>query len=219
MDGLEQDRELVKELVRYSGVTTAEVAKKAQIAPSTLQRPAKGTATTRISQRTLEKLKSAYPNFPGWARTKDERLPFTHQPAEDDTLAIPMLELAYGMGGTFLDDVDPGESLERFPRAFIRLFTKAPAELLCFAHGTGDSMEPTISDHDVILIDRSRDTININDQVWVLAVSGIGMVKRVRIESGGHVVLLSDNEHVPDYRVGDDELQVIGRVIAVVGRI
>ena len=36
---------------------------------------------------------------------------------------------------------------------------------------------------------------------------------------GGKITLLSDNENVPDYDPGDDELQVIGRVIAVVRRI
>ncbi|MCP5380685.1 MAG: S24 family peptidase [Novosphingobium sp.] len=130
-----------------------------------------------------------------------------------------MLELAYGMGGTFLDGVDPGESLERFPRAFVRIFTSAPASQLCWSHGIGDSMYPTIGDRDVLLIDRSRDTIRVNDQVWVLSVSGIGMVKRVRVEANGKVVLLSDNEHVPEYPVGEDELTVIGRVIAVVKNI
>ena len=222
MEGLEQDTALVKSLADYAGTNVAAIARKAKIAPSTLQRPANGSATTRLSQRTLEKLQEAYPGFPGWNRASDDRIPFKHQPVEtalpSDSLAIPMLELGYGMGGTFLDGVDPGEVIEHFPRAFVRMFTSAPEKLLCFSHGIGDSMYPTIGDRDVLLIDRSRDTININDQIWVLSVGGIGMVKRVRI-GGGRVTLLSDNENVPDYDTGDDELQVIGRVVAVVRRI
>lgn len=126
-----------------------------------------------------------------------------------------MLELAYGMGGSFLDDNDPGATLEHFPRSFVRMFTSAPANQLAFTHGIGDSMYPTIADRDVILIDRSRDVIRINDQIWVVAASGIGMVKRVRVEGDGQVVLLSDNEHVPPYPVAQDELTVIGRVVGV----
>jgi phage repressor protein C with HTH and peptisase S24 domain len=30
------------------------------------------------------------------------------------------------------------------------------------------------------------------------AISGVGMVKRVRVESGGNIVLLSDNKNVPN---------------------
>jgi hypothetical protein len=222
MDGLEQDTALLRELVEYAGTHAAAVAKKANMAPSTLQRPLNGTATTRLSQRTLEKLQEAYPAFPGWARALDAQPPVRRkevsQPIGRDSLAIPMLELGYGMGGTFLDGIDPGEVIEHFPRAFVRMFTAAPEQLLCFSHGIGDSMYPTIGDRDVLLIDRSRDTISINDQIWVLSVGGIGMVKRVRM-GGGKITLLSDNENVPDYDPGDDELQVIGRVIAVVRRI
>ena len=230
MEGLEHDTALIRGLVAFAGVTTAEVAKKAGIAPSTLQRPAKGTATTRLSQRTIEKLQEAYPGFSGWERAERDAPPRreilyidSSEPVgsdnRDDSMAIPMLELAYGMGGTFLDDVDPGETLERFPRAFVRMFTNSPANQLCFSHGIGDSMSPTIGDRDLLLIDRSRDTIRINDQIWVLSSSGIGMVKRVRIEGDGRIMLLSDNENVPAYQAVDDELTVIGRVIAVVKRI
>ncbi|MAY19207.1 MAG: hypothetical protein CL955_01125 [Erythrobacteraceae bacterium] len=130
-----------------------------------------------------------------------------------------MIELAYGMGGTFLDDIDAGETVERFPRAFVRMYTSSPADQLVFSHGIGDSMEPTIGDRDLLLIDRSRDAIRMNDQIWAVATGGIGMVKRVRVESNGEVVLLSDNQNVPAQRVGDDELTVIGRVIAIVKRI
>lgn len=225
MDGLNRDTELLHRLVAFTGLRPAALAREADVAVTTINRPFNGSATTRLSQRTLEKLQLAFPDFPGWedalSSAHDRRLPFIHQPAEvaDDSLAIPMLELAYGMGGTFLDDVDPGETLQRFPRAFIRMFTNAPASQLCFSHGIGDSMEPTIGDRDILLIDRSMDTIRINDQIWVLASNGIGMVKRVRVETGGQVKLLSDNVHVPDQSAGEDELVVIGRVIAVVRRI
>jgi len=231
MDGLDQDQSLLRDLIAHSGDTAAEVSRRANLAATTVQRPLKGTATTRLSQRTLEKLQSAYPDFPGWNSLREPRTEYRQQPraeafaplsgeeGRDDSLAIPMLELAYGMGGTFLDDIDTGETLERFPRAFVRMFTNAPAELLCFSHGIGDSMEPTIGDRDLLLIDRSRDAIRINDQIWVIASGGIGMVKRVRVESNGQIMLLSDNANVPSQLAGEDELTVIGRVIAIVKRI
>lgn len=231
MSGLEQDSALIRELIRHADATAAEVARRAKVDPTTVQKPAKGTATTRLSQRTLEKLRAAYPSFPGWSRVAEHRLDYRHQGSDtdltqrvlgdgdDDSIEIPMIELAYGMGGTFLDDVDDGERVERFPRAFVRMFTSAPADQLVFSHGIGDSMEPTIGDRDLLLIDRSRDAIRINDQIWAVASGGIGMVKRVRIESSGRIMLLSDNQNVPAQEVLDDELTVIGRVVAIVKRI
>lgn len=129
-----------------------------------------------------------------------------------------MLELGYGMGGTFLDDNHMGEQVEDFPESFIRKFTPTPAHLLAWADGIGDSMYPTISDRDLLLIDRSNTSINMNDQIWALASGNIGMVKRVRM-ADGRVNLMSDNPHVSDYAAGEDELSVIGRVVAVVRRI
>jgi phage repressor protein C with HTH and peptisase S24 domain len=79
-------------------------------------------------------------------------------------------------------------------------------------------MYPTISDRDLLLIDRSNTSINMNDQIWALASGNIGMVKRVRM-ADGRVNLMSDNPHVSDYAAGEDELSVIGRVVAVVRRI
>lgn len=219
MEGLEWDTALVRALRDYAGLDYAGLAKKAGVAPSTIQRPAKGTATTRLSQRTLEKLHDAFPKFPGWSRAGAAALATFDAPEPvEDSLAIPMLELSYGLGGTFLDDAGAGERIEHFPRAFVRMFTSAPADQLVFSHGIGDSMEPTIGDRDLLLIDRSRDAIRINDQIWVLATGGIGMVKRVRIERG-ETRLLSDNANVPDYVAAQDELQIIGRVVAIVRRL
>ena len=225
MNGLDLDRKLLEGLATFTGLTANALAKEAGLSASTIHRPYTGKATSRLSQPTIEKLTRRFPDYPGWsAYLRGD--PHLHASLviggkgerSSETLAIPMLELGYGMGGTFLDGIDPGEVIEHFPRSFVRMFTKAPEQLLCFSHGIGDSMYPTIGDRDVLLIDRSRDTINVNDQIWVLSVGGIGMVKRVRM-GGGKITLLSDNENVPDYDPGDDELQIIGRVVAVVRRI
>lgn len=225
MSGVGKDAALIRALADYAGVTVTEVARRAKVDPETLRKPSKGITENRLSTRTLEKLQAAYPGFPGWRIAAEHQLPFNHQLAQrdlvedDDGLDIPMIELAYGMGGTFLDDASDSQTIERFPRAFVRMFTNAPAEQLVFSHGIGDSMEPTIGDRDLLLIDRSRDAIRINDQIWAIAAGGIGMVKRVRVESGGQIMLLSDNKNVPAQNVTDEELTVIGRVIAIVKRI
>lgn len=223
MDGFERDRQLLADLVEFTGLDGAKIARKIGVAASTIGRPLSGAAKTRLSQRTIEKLRNAFPRFPGWTNLAEDRRPYSPAPVmtrnfESETLSIPMLDLGYGMGATFLDNADPDIHVRQFPREFVRMFSSAPEEYLCWSHGIGDSMEPTISDRDPFLIDRSRREIFISEQIWVLAVGGLGMVKRVRVD-GKKIVLASDNPNVRDYQPGDQELNIIGRVVAVVKRI
>ena len=130
-----------------------------------------------------------------------------------------MIDLAYGMGGTYLEDVDPETRLEPFPLSFIRRYTKAKADELVIADGLGDSMAPTIGSNDQMLIDRSVDTVRVADQIWAFSFGGVGMVKRLRPRPDGSIAILSDNPSVPEDRAVDDELFVIGRVVAIVRKV
>jgi phage repressor protein C with HTH and peptisase S24 domain len=78
----------------------------------------------------------------------------------------------------------------------------------------GDSMDPTIRDGDLILVDRSIDRI-VDNGIYVVTVGGLVLVKRVQSRIDGGVVLISDNpqyerETVPDHQVPD--LRIEGRV-------
>lgn len=217
MDGLQEDTELIRSIAEFTSLSPAALAREVGVAKTTINRPYNGSATTRLSGPTIQKLRDRFPDWPGWSNIKEERMPFRHvasDASDSDSLEIPILEMAYGLGGTFLDDISEEAKVERFPKAFVRLFTQAPADQLAFARGIGDSMEPTIGDRDLLLIDRSIDSIRLNDQIWALASGGIGMVKRVRV-TGDQVILLSDNNQVPDLTVDQEDLFVIGRVVTI----
>jgi SOS-response transcriptional repressor LexA len=220
MEGLDQDRILVRELVRYSGVTAAEVAKTAKVNPSTLQRAVKGTNEARLSQRTIEKLQGAYPKFPGWTRAGAVALAELARPAPD-MVAIASLDLNFGLGAAFMDSevVEHEADTMLFPRDWLRSITRSPPERLYWAKGLGNSMEPTIGDGDVILIDRSAAGSTFGDLYWAIAYGQTGMIKRLRPMPDGSVKILSDNPNVPPEVAHDGELHVFGRVIAVVRRI
>ncbi|KNH02632.1 transcriptional regulator [Qipengyuania citrea LAMA 915] len=80
-------------------------------------------------------------------------------------------------------------------------------------------MAPTIGSNDQMLIDRSIDTLRIADQIWAFTFGGFGMVKRLRPRPDGSVAILSDNPNVPEDRAVDDELFIIGRVVAIVRKV
>lgn len=139
--------------------------------------------------------------------------------ADDRIVEIPMIDLAYGMGGTYLDDVEVEARSEPFPLSFIRRYTKAKAEDLVIADGLGDSMSPTIGSNDQMLIDRSVDSLRVADQIWAFSFGGVGMVKRLRPRPDGSIAILSDNPSVPEDKAVDDELFLIGRVVAIVRKV
>ena len=156
----------------------------------------------------------------GHLGVSDRRTPYGAPPVEQgDTVEVAMSDVSYGMGGAYVDDDTSQTSVERFPRSFIRQFTKGPFAQLYFATGIGDSMQPTIHHNDLVLIDRSQQALRLSDQLWAVHASSIGMIKRVRVLPGGSVLLVSDNPDVSDYPVGQDELYLIGRVVAVVKRL
>ncbi len=132
---------------------------------------------------------------------------------------VVVSDIAYGLGGTYIDEASAETSVELFPRAFIRQFTKGPLNQLYFAAGFGDSMEPTIHTSDLILIDRSQEALRVSDQIWAVAVGEVCMVKRVRMASRQELLLVSDKPDVSDYPVAENELRLIGRVVGVVKRL
>uniref|UniRef100_A0A6M3XIM5 Putative DNA binding, helix-turn-helix domain containing protein n=1 Tax=viral metagenome TaxID=1070528 RepID=A0A6M3XIM5_9ZZZZ len=138
-------------------------------------------------------------------------------PPREDVVQVAMLDLAYGMGETFLEH-SPEVRHEEFPLAFIRHFTKSRVTDLMIAEGVGDSMAPTIGPNDLVLIDRAAINLNIDDRIWACAIGEMGMIKRLRA-SGEGITILSDNPLVPDNHAADGELHIIGRVVGTFGRL
>ncbi|HGF1373746.1 S24 family peptidase [Pseudomonas aeruginosa] len=82
----------------------------------------------------------------------------------------------------------------------------------------GESMEPTINDGDVLLVDLSK--IEPEDQqVFVLAGSEGAIVKRLVSSTFGRWIIRSDNEDKAEFpdrnlsREDNDEHRIIGKVI------
>lgn len=136
---------------------------------------------------------------------------------------VRQVDLAYGMGATFLDtvadEIAVEEVTEFFPAQWLRQFTKAPASKLFFAQGVGDSMAPTLTPNDTIIIDTSVDRLTMADQIWAVTYCGLGMIKRLRPTKDGGVRIMSDNPHVPEEIAFDDEMHLVGRVVAVMRKI
>jgi len=89
-----------------------------------------------------------------------------------------------------------------------------PADLM-LETAVGESMQPTIHDGDLLLVDTSDRSV-ASFGVYVLDIGGERLVKRVQRKLDGSLVLISDNETYQPDQVSGDMLQtvtVIGRVV------
>lgn len=134
----------------------------------------------------------------------------------DDVMEVREIDLAFGMGGQYLDVQAVQESTVLFPAAWVRQYTKSDPSSLRFCKGDGDSMMPTIGHHDIVLFDLSQNQLNRQDAIWVVALADIGMIKRVRAMPDGSYQIISDNPLIEPQLAVDGELHIIGRVVATI---
>lgn len=137
--------------------------------------------------------------------------------AESATVDIVEFELAYGLGATFIDSGHVSGKVRTFTREWLRYFTASPFASLMFARGIGDSMMPTVLDADLLLIDTEQRTPRQWDQLWAVEMGGMGMIKRLRpTKDGTGMQIMSDNPVVPSDIAYDGEMNIVGRVVAIV---
>ena len=105
-----------------------------------------------------------------------------------------------------------------FSRDLLNSYSKADARYLMVVQGIGDAMQPTILDGDLLLVDTSRQSLDVADKVWVYAYAGTCMVTRLRPTPGG-VRLITDNANLPDETANGDDLQIMGLVVGLVRRV
>lgn len=86
---------------------------------------------------------------------------------------------------------------------------------LRFMHANGESMAPTFSDGDVLLVDAGARDPSSTEGIYVLEVHSKTYIKRVRMRMDGSLEVSSDNANIKTVDVlnGDHEVRVIGRVV------
>lgn len=114
----------------------------------------------------------------------------------EEFVVVPRLAVRASAGpGRITIQADLGSAEFAFRRSWLRSLGVAPqnAEFLVV---DGDSMEPTIKDGDLVLVDRGFGEV-VNGKIYVLLVNDRVLVKRVHLLAFGGAMLISDNERYP----------------------
>ncbi|MDR8787929.1 HTH-type transcriptional regulator PrtR [Burkholderia multivorans] len=108
---------------------------------------------------------------------------------------------------------------ERGRLAFRRDFLQregVKVEYAVLIYGDGKSMEPTIPDGAILLVDTAQQELR-NNKIFAIKLDGEILVKRLRREIGGGILVVSDNpdkHNFPDILVTpdkEDHISIIGR--------
>ena len=139
------------------------------------------------------------------------------RPQTTRLIPIPRLTIDASAGpGAFNEHESAAAHIGFEERWLRRLFNGKPADL-SLIRVQGDSMSPTLSDGDDILVDVGDSAARLRDGVYVLRRDDALQVKRIAPNpSSRRVAIKSDNASYPswpDCRLGD--IDIIGRVVWV----
>lgn len=130
-----------------------------------------------------------------------------------DSVLVPLLDVRASAGAGAHSDSETATKMMAFPREFLRSAGVNPynARILTVS---GDSMEPTLSSGDLLLVDVSVKRIR-NEALYVLVRDDDVYVKRAQKRLQGSILIKSDNERYPPEEFSEadaDRLRVAGRV-------
>ena len=83
---------------------------------------------------------------------------------------------------------------------------------------TGDSMEPTLNNGNIIFIDKTKQDIS-KDGIYAFVNENGLFVKRIQRRIDGSLDIISDNKEYPVQIAQKKEIDVLGKVISSIGRV
>ena len=134
-------------------------------------------------------------------------------------VSVARFDAALSAGpGCIMEDKPEPLGYQLFEAQWLRAVTRAAPSSLAVLQVDGDSMEETLMDDDWVLVDRTQTRLN-RTGIYAIQVSDTAWVKRIELDLETKLVqLISDNQRYPIRRLPEEDLQVLGRVLWVVGR-
>lgn len=136
-------------------------------------------------------------------------------PASDDLVIVPRYDVKGSAGSGCQVETDRIVEHIAFSQSFIRDILRIQSKYLAIIEVTGNSMEPTLSCGEQVLIDLRLDRF-VDDAVYVIQQDGHLRIKRVQIRMDGTVLIKSDSDHYEDEvysREVAERFHVIGTVL------
>ena len=131
------------------------------------------------------------------------------------TTRVPRLSIQASAGPGRLVDGEFAVGAYSFDKAWLKGISRARPTDLSIIKVSGDSMAPTLTDGDDVLVDQSDAATHIRDGIYVFRSNDVLLVKRVALDpTAGTLTISSDNAAYPTWRdCKVDNVSIAGRVI------
>lgn len=132
-------------------------------------------------------------------------------------IAVPRLNVDASAGPGAFNDSEGEIAHIGFDEKWLRRVSRSKSSDLSVIKVQGDSMTPTLSDGDDILVDAGDGVERLRDGIYVLRRDDALLVKRIAPSPASRrIIIKSDNDSYPswpDCEIGD--VEIIGRVVWV----
>lgn len=136
-------------------------------------------------------------------------------PPDDEVIMVPLLDIRVAAGPGNL--VESEAVLERvpIPAFLLRRIVRVDPNSLVLVSATGDSMEPTIREGEMLLVDTSVHDVG-DAGIYIVVIDSEASVKRVQRVPGARLAIRSDNPaYEPIVVDAQTEARIAGRVRSV----
>ena len=204
--------ERLKKCVEIVGSENA-LAKLAGISQSGIRRYFSGGEPTRTKLNAIAQAAGVSVEWlaTGQGPMRPEEATLKRSQDEFAFVGLVNVELSAG-GGAFVYD-EKTKELYAFRKDWLNRVCLAPSKAVLLKV-RGDSMHPTISDGDTVMIDTARTRI-IPGKIFALRMDDTVMLKRLEPLPGGKVRIISDNPIYKEYEADSGSIHILGQVVWV----
>lgn len=215
----DMDEEWKKQYIRHvldvTGLSLSAVAAKAGLSSTTLTRPMNADDHKfSMKLNTIEAVQRATGvPFGSFVAGAEPTGAVDGYPSASDDALIPVYDVAASAGFGALVDYEQQTHSLAFPPDYLRKLTSSSPSNLAIISVKGESMEPTLLDDDIVLVDMSKTHMGF-EGLFVIRHNETLLVKRAGMSAkNGHVTLLSDNKAYPPVEASLADLSVVGKVL------
>lgn len=142
-------------------------------------------------------------------------------PTADGLIPIPRFAVSASAGAGALDGSEHATAHIGFDATSLSRICRARPRDLSIISVEGESMFPTLSDGDDIMVDRSAASRRLQDGIYVLRRDDTLLVKRITVHpTDGTLTVASDNSSFASWSdVSPQDVEIIGRVVWAARRI
>ena len=139
-------------------------------------------------------------------------VPILKTPSIEDFCFLPLVEtrLSAGAGSFVLSEAV--ETYYAYRKTFINRYATSQKNVI-LAYATGNSMEGTLYDGDIVMIDTGRRTIE-DGRIFAIRLGEVIAIKRLSLLPNDKAMVISDNkEEYAPYEANIEDIHVIGKMM------